>query len=116
MQLTSFFFALSVFALSGFALVSAAPQSFAARNALSPEDTLYVTFWENGCGPAENGNSATDYINNSDGNARPGDCVLNLHYGWQSVEIRQPSDGTLYSIDLFSGEGCNNPIIVSLDH
>ncbi|KAF2207845.1 hypothetical protein CERZMDRAFT_102112 [Cercospora zeae-maydis SCOH1-5] len=49
-----------------------------------------------------------------DGPAYPGDCLATGLYNWQSTEIRQDSMKS-YSIELFSGEGCNNPILTTED-
>jgi hypothetical protein len=104
------------FALSALALANAAPgKSFIVQR--SVEETLYITFWESGCGVEGNGNSGTHYIHwdPAQGSNKPEDCVLEANVGWQSANVRQPTDTQYkYSIDFFSGEGCNNPILVSL--
>jgi hypothetical protein len=52
-------------------------------------------------------------INETDGNHHSGDCVLLPIDGWQSIDVKQPKNTeAVYSIELFSGEGCNNYIIV----
>lgn len=117
------------FVLGNLAFAAAAPQPLAirtdtglqsldTRTTLAPPDTLYVTFWKYGCGPhkPEESDSSTNYINESQGNGRPGDCMKNNYDGWTAIEIRQPEQTWIkYSVELFSGEGCNNPLYVSRD-
>jgi hypothetical protein len=107
---------------SGMAFASAAPAAapapFALDDPLPTTYTLYVTFWEKGCqDPSDtDGNIATFTVNEVDETAdRPGDCVQLTAYGWQSINILQPTDeAKKYSIEIFSGLGCNNPLLVSL--
>jgi hypothetical protein len=111
MQLSSI-----ILVASGLAFVGAAPQPIPQDEPLPPSYTLYVTFWEKGCqDPSDtNGNIASFTVNDIDETAdRPEDCVQLTAYGWQSVDIVQPTDSAQrYSVDLFSGLGCNNPLIV----
>jgi len=121
-------FTTTLVALSSIAFAAAAPRLLAGRG---PEDTLYVTFWENGCGDTKVGTSSTFYVSTYAGiflpfehrsdivsqgtnpdvaSTAPEACEINGHYNWQSVQIRQPTGADKYSVDFFSGEGCNNPI------
>lgn len=105
-----------LFALSGLAFASAMPNPnpipLATRDI---KDSLYVTFWENGCYDTKPGTQSTFSVNSRDGPGKPEECFNNGHYNWQSVQIRQPSNTKVkYVVDVFSGEGCNNPVGVSL--
>lgn len=75
-------------------------------------DPLLVQYWEAGCGVDGTSNRQT-FVVSDEGPSYPGDCFATPNYGWQSVQMTQDSAAS-YSIDLFSGLGCNNPIIVSL--
>jgi hypothetical protein len=56
-------------------------------------------------------------LDSEDGPGKPEECNINGNINWQSIQIQQPSSGDFkYSVDLFSGEGCNNPIAVSFPH
>lgn len=57
-------FTAAFFALSGLALAAAVPQSLTTERLAgrSPEDTLYVTFWKDGCGITGSGKSSTFYV------------------------------------------------------
>ncbi|KAH7400517.1 hypothetical protein DE146DRAFT_780997 [Phaeosphaeria sp. MPI-PUGE-AT-0046c] len=90
------------------AMVSGAPQGLSLRQdePLPSASELFVTFWEKGCGtPVDPNGSKATYNVHDKGPEEPGDpageCLQVINYGWQSVEIEQPSDVTLYS-----GLGC----------
>ncbi|CAK1366482.1 unnamed protein product [Cercospora beticola] len=95
-----------VVSLSTLAFVSAAPTLVTRNDKIDP---LLLTFWENGCNVEGTSNQIT-YPFSREGPAYPGDCVATGLYNWQSTEIVQDK-GASYSIELFSGEGCNNPIV-----
>ncbi|PIA93764.1 hypothetical protein CB0940_05180 [Cercospora beticola] len=98
---------LKLFSLIGsLALVNAAP-TILKRN--DRTDPLLLTFCENGCGVDGVSNQVT-YPFSNEGSAFPGDCVPTGYYNRQSVEIVQDSEQS-YTVELFSGEGCNNPIL-----
>lgn len=54
MQLTN-----AILLLSGLSFAAAAPKHLASRDL---DDTLYVTFWENGCYDDTPGTSSTFYV------------------------------------------------------
>ncbi|PPJ59977.1 hypothetical protein CBER1_10148 [Cercospora berteroae] len=100
-----------VASLSALTFVNAAP-TLVARN--DKTDPPLLTFWENGCNVDGKSNQIT-YSFSSEGSSYPGDCVATGLYNWQSTEIFQ-DEGSSYSIELFSGEGCNNPIVTATEN
>ncbi|KAF2718950.1 hypothetical protein K431DRAFT_252125, partial [Polychaeton citri CBS 116435] len=98
------------FGILGVVSAAAIPDSLSSSATLTSrnteDDSLYVTFWENGCDVEGDANQLTYRVSN-EGPSLPGDCLYANHYNWQSVKIIQDSKKT-YTIDLFSGEGCNN--------
>ncbi|CZT25273.1 uncharacterized protein RCC_11001 [Ramularia collo-cygni] len=92
-------------------LVAAAPSNILSRNPSS--DPMLLTWWDNGCAqpnPSDGPGNSNTYVFSSEGPSYPGDCVATPSYNWQSVKLQQDSDAS-YSVELFSGEGCNNPIL-----
>jgi hypothetical protein len=70
----------------------------------------YVTF-DVSSPPNLSSDSVHQDPNAEEASTLPEACEINGHYNWQSVQIRQPSNGlSSYTVDFFSGEGCNNPI------
>ncbi|KAB8664831.1 hypothetical protein FH972_026255 [Carpinus fangiana] len=93
----------AIFGLVSVAAAAAVP-SLTSRNA--QDDPMLLTWWENGCDVAGDANQST-FVFSDDGPSYPGDCVPTPEYNWQSVKLDQDS-GATYSVDLYSGEGCNN--------
>jgi hypothetical protein len=100
--------------LGGLAIANAAPQTSVFRRQEGwSDETAFITFWAKGCDADGSANQMTFTINETDGNHHSGDCVLLPIDGWQSIDVVQPKNTeAVYSIELFSGEGCNNYIIV----
>jgi hypothetical protein len=100
--------------LGSLAIVNAAPQSSVFRRQGWSEETAFITFWEKGCGVDGSDNQSTFIVNETDGEYHSGDCAKLGQTGWQSIDVKQPKNTeAVYTIELFSGEGCNNYVIVS---
>lgn len=98
----------SILAAASLASAATLPGNVTAKRN-TKDDPLLVTFWEKGC--QTDGGQETIVISD-DGPTKPGDCVAIDNYGWTSVQIDEDT-ATTYNIDIFSGLGCNNFVLVS---
>lgn len=86
-------------------LASAAPTMSLQNRQATP---LLLTFWENGCN-VDTPNQST-FVFSKDGPSYSGDCVPAPAYNWQNLEVEQGTDK--FTVEFFSGEGCNNSVLV----
>lgn len=79
------------------------------------ENELQVTFWVAGCanndcgvvGCSQTYRYAENVAENEIGFNKPGDCIGAPNYRYQALDVLSLED-EVWSVDLFSGEGCNN--------
>ena len=99
-----------LFALSAISLVNAAPAQASSLDKRQTDQRLLITFWEAGCNT--DGGQST-FIYSDDGPSMSGDCEATANFGWKNYEVENLGTQS-WSIEFFSGLGCNNPVLVSI--